>query len=65
MSDQPTKIHYLLGTLGFLSLVALIIIDSLPMYTVSNYKAAILAISYLIFLGFGALVSQYIEAKYE
>lgn len=66
MNEQaPTQIHYLLGTLGFISLVALIIIDSLPAYSVSNYMAALLAISYLIFLGFGALFSQYIEARYD
>lgn len=66
MNEQtPSQIHYLLGTLGFVSLVALIIIDSFPTYTVSNYMAALLAVSYLIFLGFGALLSQYIEARYD
>ena len=61
---RPERIHHILGTLGFVSMLILIIIDSLPSYTVSNELAAILAVSYLIFLGFGALFRQYIEAKY-
>ena len=66
MSEHtPKQIHYILGTLGFVSLIVLIIIDSLPHHTVSNQLAAILAVSYLIFLGFGALFRQYIEAKYD
>ena len=66
MKEQtPKQIHYILGTLGFVSLLVLIIIDSLPQFTVSYHLAAILAISYLIFLGFGALFRQYISAKYE
>ena len=65
MNDQPTQIHYILGTLGFVSLLVLIVIDSLPQYDVSNQLAAMLAVSYLIFLGFGALFSQYIEARYD
>ena len=66
MSEHtPKQIHYILGTMGFISLIVLIIIDSLPNHTVSNELAALLAISYLIFLGFGALFSQYIEAKYD
>lgn len=66
MNDQtPTQIHYLLGTLGFFSLLVIIVIDSLPLYEVSNYMAALLVVSYLTFLGFGALFSQYIEARYD
>lgn len=62
---RPERIHHVLGTLGFISLLVLIIIDSFPQYTVSSKLAAMLAVSYLIFLGFGALFSQYIEAKYD
>lgn len=63
--SEPTQFHYLLGTLGFLSLVVLIIIDSLPQFDVSNELAAMLAVSYLIFLGFGAIFTSYFEAKYD
>ena len=61
---RTERIHHMLGVLGFVSLLVLIVIDSLPQYTVSNQLAAILAVSYLIFLGFGALFRQYIEVKY-
>ena len=63
--SEPTQFHYLLGVLGYVSLLALIVIDSLPQYDVSNELAAMLAISYLIFLGFGAIFTSYFEAKYD
>lgn len=63
--SEPTQIHYILGTMGFISLLVLIVIDSLPQYQVSNELAALLAVSYLIFLGFGAIFTSYVEARYD
>lgn len=64
-APTPQRVHIALGTLGFISFLALMIIDSLPQFDVSDSLAAMFVVSYLILLGFGAIVSQYIEAKYD
>lgn len=61
---EPTRIHYVLGTLGFIAFLALILIDAHPLYDVSQVFAGFLVVSYIVFLGFAGLVRYYFEVKY-
>lgn len=63
--SEPTRIHHALGTIGFVALIVLVVLDATPRYDVSIYLAGMIVLSYLVLLGFGAIVTRLIEAKYE
>lgn len=61
LSNHPQRLHYVLGTIAFFTFLILIVVDSADLisgFEVSDYQAGLLVLSYLVFLGFGVIVSQ-------
>lgn len=65
LKKDTNRIHHVLGTIAFVSFLALVVLDAHPRYSVSIYLAGMLVVSYLVLLGFGALITRIAEAKYE
>lgn len=65
LKDDPNRIHHILGTVAFTAFLVLVALDAHPRYEVSIYLAGMLVVSYLVLLGFGALIMRLAEAKYE
>lgn len=59
-SVEPTKLHRILGVLEFFVLIIIAILDGFKWYTVSYKVMAILALTFLILIGFGAIVEAWV-----
>lgn len=57
---EPTKLHRVLGVLEFFVLITIAILDGFQWYTVSYQVMAILAVTFLILIGFGAIVEAWV-----
>lgn len=69
MSDkslsEPTPLRIALGLIAFGAFLLQIAADALPQYDPSPYFAALTVGSFLVLLGFGALIRYLAEVRYE
>lgn len=64
-SPQTTVFHRILGAITLIALLSMAFLDGLEWFDAGETFAIILAVSYIIMLGFGSIIRAYIEAKYD
>ena len=63
-TPQPTTFHRILGAITLIVLLGMAVLDGLEWFDAGETIAVILAVSYIILLGFGSIIRAYLEAKY-